>query len=257
MSKNAKIAIIVAVVALIALIVVLSSTVFVVKKAEIVWYKDVSQNLSQIDNDTILEKSGVQSQSVFFLDRDKAIQSLELSYPEIRVINIEVVWPNTLKIHAVEREPVYCLRVSDDKYAIVDEYFKVLSVEDSFDNTQTNATLIDTDATQNLNVVRGDDINIFGATVWSDIYYAFAEMERDIVDFHAIVKTAQLSETTMTIFTHQGTKIILDKPFANTRAKMRAGLGVFDTLTTDDYPGSVIQVFVNNDNELEARYYTE
>lgn len=66
MTKNIKITIIVAVVALITLIIVLSSTVFCVKQAEIVWYKEPSAALGQVSNEVLLEKSEVASQSVFF-----------------------------------------------------------------------------------------------------------------------------------------------------------------------------------------------
>ncbi len=254
MTKNAKIAIIVAVVAFIALIVVLCSTIFSVKKAELVWYKEPNLALSQIDNNMILEKSEVKAQSVFFLDRNKAIASLEESYPEMRVIDIEVIWPNTMKVHATMREAVYALPVKNG-FAIIDEYFKVLEVKSEYDSTKSNAVLLNNDSAKNLEVEKGDTIDLFGAPVLADIYYSFIEMERSLVDFRAIVKGVSLENTTLTISTHQGTIIKLDKPFANTRAKMRLALGVFDTLTTEDYADGVVEVFVNDDNELEARFY--
>lgn len=257
MTKNAKIAIIVSIIALIALIVVLSSTVFSVQKAEVVWYKEPSSTLSAIDDETVLAKSNVKSQSVFFLDRNKAITSLEDSFPELRVIDIEVAWPNVMKIHAIEREAVYVLPVKDGKFAVVDEYFKVLDVINSFDSTKTNAVLLTDETVKQLSVSKGYNINIFGKGVFRDTYYAFIELSRDITDFRAIAKSVSVSETTLIITTHQGTTIKIDKPFANTRVKVRMAINTFDKLTTEDYPNSVIYVFVNDDNQLVSRYYTE
>lgn len=175
----------------------------------------------------------------------------------MRVIGIEVTWPNAIKVHATMREPVYCMRVKDNKYAILDEYFKVLDVLSVYDNDKTNAVYIDTDAAAELDVKKGDNISIFGARVWYDVYCAFVELERDLVDFRGIIKATKLENETMTIITHMGTTLKLDKPFANTRAKMRTAVQVFNTLTTQDYAGSVIEVFVNSSNDLESRWYKE
>lgn len=257
MSKNGKIAIIVSVVGFIALIVVLASAVFCVKKVELVWYKTPSSDTSAISQEQFLEKSGVANSSVFLLDREKAVANIESAYPNVRVINIEVVWPNVMKIHAVEREAVYVLPIKSGKFAIIDEYFKVLDVVDSFTSTKTNAVLINTDATSDLEVEQGDTISIFGQTVWSNVYYAFLELERNLIDFRAIISNATLNETTLTINTHMGVTIKLDRPFANTRAKTRMALKTFDLMTTEDYANKVIEVFVNDDNELESRIYNK
>lgn len=257
MSKNCKIAIIVSIIALIALIVVLASAVFCVKKVDIVWYKTPSESMNAVTNEQFLEKSGVANSSVFLLDREKATANIEAAYPDVRVINIEVIWPNVMKIHAAEREKVYALPIKNGKFAIVDEYFKVLEVADTFTSTKTNAILINTDATKDLSAKRADTINIFGMSVWNNIYNAFLELERDLIDFRAIVANTTLTETSMTINTHMGVTIKLDKPFANTRAKMRMALKTFDLMTTEDYPDSIVEVFINEDGELTSRVYRE
>lgn len=252
MSKNSRIAIIVAVIAFIAVIVVLASAVFCVKKVEIVWYKTPSSATATITETQLLEKSGVKNKSVFLLDREKAINNIEKSFPDVRVVNIEVVWPNVMKIHAVEREAVFALPIKNGQFAIVDEYFQVLEVVDSFTSTKTNAVLINTTATAELEVKKSDKISLFGQSVWANIYNAFLELKRDIIAFRATISNATLTESTLTINTHQGVTIKLDKPFANTRPKMRMALKTFDFLTTENYPNSVISVFVNNNGEIES-----
>ncbi len=255
MSKNGKIAIIVSVLVFVAVVVVLASAVFCVKKVEIVWYKTPTTTTASITQEQFLEKSGVANSSVFLLDREKAVKNIESTYPDVRVISLEVLWPNVMKIHAVEREEVYALPIKNGKFALVDEYFKVLDVVDTFTSTKTNAILINTTATSELEVKRADEISMFGQSVWSNIYNAFLELERNIIDFRAIISNATLSESTLTINTHMGVTIKLDKPFANTRPKMRLALKVFDLMTTEDYANKVIEVFVNDNNELESRIY--
>jgi len=255
LSKNCRIAIIVAIIAFVALLVVLASTIFCVKQVQIVWYKTPSDTLSAIKDSDFLEKSGVENCSVFLLDRERAVNTLENTYPDVRIINVEVVYPNILKVHAVEREKVYAIKVKDNKFAIVDEYFKVLEVVDSFDSTKSNAVYINTDLAQDLAVKRADSINILGKTVWNNIYNAFLELERDLNEFRAIVADGELTEDSLTINTHQGVVIELEKPFSNTRAKMRLALNTFDLMTITDYPNSVISVFVNDKGKLESRIY--
>lgn len=257
MSKNGKIAVIVSVLAFIAIIVVLASAVFCVKKTEVVWYKTPSTTLASVSNELLLEKSGVGNQSVFLLDREKAVSNIETAFPDVRVINVEVVWPNVMKVHAAEREQVYAVPIKNGKFALVDEYFKVLQVVDSFTSTKTNAILVNTDAVKDMEYKRADTINLFGKSVWLNIYNAFLELERDLVDFRAIISNVTLTEATLTINTHMGVTIKLEKPFANTRAKMRLALKTFDYLTTEDYPNCVVEVLVNEDGELISRVYSE
>lgn len=257
MSKNSKIAVILAVLAFVALIVVLASAVFCVKKVQLVWYKTPSTTLSAVSDAQFLEKSGVVNKSVFLLDRDSAICNIEASFPDVRVINLEVVWPNVIKLHLAERESVYAVPIKNGKFAIVDEYFKVLEVVDNFTSTKTNAVLINTEAASNLDVQRADNINVFGKTVWLNIYNAFLELERDLVDFRAIVSNVTLTENSLNVYTHMGTTFKIEKPFANTRSKMRLAIKTFDLLTTEDYPDCVIEVLVNNEDELVSRVYKE
>ncbi len=257
MSKNGKIAVIVSVLAFVALIVVLASAVFCVKKAEVVWYKTPSTALASVSNGQLLEKSGVTNQSVFLLDREKAVANIETAFPDVRVINVEVVWPNVMKVHATEREQVYAVPIKNGKFALVDEYFKVLEVVDSFTSTKTNAVLVNTDAVKDMDFARADTINLFGKIVWLNIYNAFLELERDLIDFRAIISNVTLTETTLTLNTHMGVTVKLEKPFANTRAKMRMALKTFDYLTTEDYPNCVVEVLVNNNGELVSRVYDE
>ena len=257
MSKNAKIAVVVSVLAVIVLIVVLSSTIFSVHRDNLIWYNTPTGTLASLTNETALSTSEADSQSVFLLDREKITQNLEKEYPYLRVISLEVVWPNNLNIHVMQRQEVYAVPISNNRYAITDEYFKVLDIVNTFNSTNTNAILINTDECLNTNAQIADTLDIFGDAVYFNIYNAFLQFGRTLADMRAIIASCELTETTLTIHTHFDSLIKLDKPFANTDTKMRLAIKTFDAFTTEDYKNSVIEVFTNNNNEPEARYYWE
>ncbi len=255
MTKNAKIAVIVSILSVIVLIVVLCSTVFSIQNAQLIWYSERTSTLQTLNNETALKATNAQSKSVFLLDKEKAINNIQKKYPTLRVIKLEVAFPNILKIHATERQEVYALPISNNKYAITDEYFSVINIVNSFSSINTNAILINTDAFLNLSPQKSDVIDIFGDKVYKDIYTAFQELSKNLADFRAIIASATLTDSTLTLKTHQGTTLKLDKPFANTTAKMRLAIKTFDLLSAEDYPNSTIEVFVNNQNKLESRFY--
>ncbi|MBO5103028.1 MAG: hypothetical protein J6C13_02940 [Clostridia bacterium] len=257
MSKNAKIAVIVSVLAVIVLLVVLSSTVFSVRKANLVWYNTPTGTLANLSNNMVLKSSKLEANSVFLLDKNKAIENLEEKYPDMRIIDIEICWPNEVKIHAIQRQEVYAIRVANGRIAIMDEYFKVLNVVSAFSSTKTNAILLNTNEYENKYVSKADQVDIFGSKVYTDIYTAFMELGRNLADMRAIIANAEITETTLTLNTHFNSKILLAQPFANTTAKMRLALKTFDMCTAEDYKNSTIQVFVNNRDLLESRFIKE
>ena len=79
---------------------------------------------------------------VFFQNKQAYIDNMEKANPYLKIINIETVFPNKFIIRCVDREELFAIKVSDQKYFIVDEDFKVLNVATTFDNNQTNAILL-------------------------------------------------------------------------------------------------------------------
>ena len=255
MTKNAKIAIIVSVLAVITLLVVLSSTVFAVSSARIIWYNTPTGTLASLTNEKVLENSKISGQSVFILDRKKAINSLESKYPRMRVIDIEVTWPNNINVHAIERQEVYAIKLNDSKYAITDEYFKILEIRNNYLSTQTNPILVESDDIIDNNYKLNDIIEFKYNETFINIYNAFIQLEQDLTDMRALCANLNYTNSKVTINTHFGVTIILDNPTINTSAKMRLAIKTFALLGTEDYGKGTIEIFVNNDNKLESRYY--
>ena len=253
-TKNAKIAVVVVVLAVIALIVVLCSTVFAVNSARLIWYNSPTGTLERLDSETALDNSGMKGASVFLLDKDKAIENLEDRYTNLRVLDIEVVWPNIVNIHAVERQEVFAVLLENGNYAITDEYLKVLDVVSNFTSTNTNPVVLEI-ANLSGEYQKGDTINFDFTQTFIDIYNAFYSINRDLTDMRAIFKSMEYTNAKATIMTHFGVTIIIDNPTQNTLYKTIMAIRTFDTLETENYGGGTIEVFVNADNKLESRYY--
>lgn len=254
MRKSAKIAVAVSVLAVITLIIVLSSTIFAVGSARLIWYNIPTGSLASLKNETVLENSGAERNSVFMLDKKQTIKNIESKYPRLRVIKLEVGFPNVLNIHAIERQEMYAVSLPNGNYAITDEYLRVLEVASSYSSTNTNCAVLNIN---NLgkNYVKGDDVVVQYPQVFIDIYNAFVALGQSVTEFKALISGLDYTNSQLKISTHFGVNIILDNPTKNTEAKMRMAIRTFECLSTEDYGRGTIEVFVNNNNELEARYY--
>lgn len=255
MTKNAKIAVVVSILAVITLLVVVSSTIFALESARVIWYNTPSSALASISSETMLENTGVRGQSVFILDKKRAKENLEKKYPKMRVIDLEVAWPNIVNIHAIERQQVYAIKLSETKFAIVDEYFKILELKSTFSSTQTNEILTEIKDLEDKNYKLGDTISFAHTDTFVGIYNAFTELSRNLTDMKALFSSISYTNSKVTISTHFGVTIVLDNPTKNTSAKTRMAIKTFDLLATEDYGHGTIEVFVNSENTLESRYY--
>ncbi len=255
MTKSAKIAVVVSILAVITLLIVVSSTIFALESARVIWYNTPNNTLASISSETMLENTGVRGQSVFVLDKKRAKENLEKKYPKMRVIDLEVAWPNIINIHAIERQQVYAVKLSDTKFAIVDEYLKILDIKNSFSSTQTNEILTEIKDLEDKNYKIGDTIAFEYGDTFVNMYDAFTELSRNLTDMKALFSGISYTNSKVTINTHFGVTIILDNPTINTSAKTRMAIKTFDLLSTEDYGHGTIEVFVNSDNTIESRYY--
>ena len=132
MSKAIKVCII-SISTLVLILVLLLTLVFTIK--------DVKANLlitsasNTLTNESVMTELKSQdvlpyNQSVFFLNRNKVTADIEKTIPKIKVVNLEITFPNAININYTERVPVFAVKISNStySYAIVDEDFKVISL---------------------------------------------------------------------------------------------------------------------------------
>ena len=91
---------------------------------------------------------------VFFQNKQQYINNLEKANPYLKVIGIQTKFPGSMVVKCVDREDTFAIKISDQKYFIVDEDLKVLSAGNTYLNNQTNPivlggefSVLNTDAT--------------------------------------------------------------------------------------------------------------
>ena len=134
-TKTSVLTVVLVLMAFIVAIVVLCSTVFCVSSIKVVWHTSTIALTGQDDN--MIQKSGLTTgQSVFLVGKDESVQKLESSYPYVKVLGIETVFPSTLNIHLQEREILYVIQISSSSYAFVDQDFKVLEIKNGYEDRE-------------------------------------------------------------------------------------------------------------------------
>ena len=123
--KNKRLIIILSVFAFLVLIAVLCSTVFTVRKVSLNW---LTTKVNIEENDDTFIADIEKGESVFLVDKKAIIDKLESKYPYLKVVSVEVKFPNKLVVHTAERQELYSLKIKDDKHAIIDSDCKVLRI---------------------------------------------------------------------------------------------------------------------------------
>jgi len=134
--KNKRLIIILSVFASLVLIAILCSTLFTVKNVSLNW---LTTRVIFQESDSQVAANVQRGESVFLVDKQSIVAKLESEYPYLKVVSVEIKFPNKLVIHTAERQELFSLKLRDNKHAIIDGDCKVLGfVTDS----QLDAKLI-------------------------------------------------------------------------------------------------------------------
>lgn len=142
MKTKRRIILIVVLLVIVGLIII-TSTVFSLKNIEVVFYDindvPITDNsklnyFKEEDFDNIIDSAELKKgTSVFLINKQKHIDKLEANNPYIKIINIEIKFPNRVVIKAVEREEIYAIPATNG-YAICDGELKILRYSETIDN---------------------------------------------------------------------------------------------------------------------------
>lgn len=124
---------------LIAVIAILSFTLFSLKSVS-VDFRTSMEGLS-ISSEEIIEAGQFNNTSVFFQKKSKNKENIEKTYPYIKVINIETVFPASFVVHVAVRQEVYAIE-QNEKVFYLDETLKVLKEVDDFSLSQDKPILL-------------------------------------------------------------------------------------------------------------------
>lgn len=168
--------------------VVTCAFVFRVKNIEINFlvastrYSD-SQSVDSIINACEIKKGN----SVFLLKKEKVSNKLEEDYPYLDIINIEVIFPNTVRIHSVERIECYAIKLTNNSYAICDKQMKVLR----FSNSAEDMVLVK-DGFNSAEI--GDYISYNNSSYYTSLIEEFEKFNQNSTSVKFILKDIELLE---------------------------------------------------------------
>ena len=128
MNNKKKIIISGVIILLLVLFVLCVFVLVAIKDVKINFYKTSTLNEDEII--TKLEKEEVipYGVSAFFVNKQVVASNIEYTIPRLKVINVELVFPSTIKINCLERQNLFAIKSKseEDKVTLLDNEFKVL-----------------------------------------------------------------------------------------------------------------------------------
>lgn len=176
------------------LLVVLNFTLFSLNSVSISFHNATSLYADTTTQNSIVETGEFENEnSVFFVDKQSHIDKIEKQYPFIKVINIEVQFPNNLIIHCIEREPLFAVQTTNN-ILICDKEFKILEIEETttYESTQNNCILIEGLNIENA-LTAGDFIITDETPLLKLISPAFELNNRNILEQQALIKKIEVT----------------------------------------------------------------
>ena len=173
----------------VGILIVLSFTVFSLKKVELNFKTSHSQ-ISVTEEEIVDGGDFGYGQSVFFHNKKQYIEKIESIDPYIQVINIETVFPSTFVVHIAQRQEVYSIKI-DDKYFIVDQNLKILKIESDFVSSQSNSMLLEGIEILEKDYKVGDYIE---SNNYLDTYSAFFACNRTLAEQKSLIESIQFEE---------------------------------------------------------------
>ena len=180
--------------AIIVLAVTLLFTLFGLKldKVNLQVHNDYSAFMTEQYKDEVIQTSILkQNQSVFFINKTQVMAELEQEFPNMKVINIETVFPNSLLIHIAKREELFAIKSQNtESYFVVDGDLKVLSIlpQASYESDANNAILLSGITITTPSVVAGDFLSFENDALIKNLAKAFLVNNLDVVEQKALLK---------------------------------------------------------------------
>lgn len=215
-----------------------------------------------------------EKQSVFFMNKKKLKTELERNNPYIEIINIETIFPSTIVVHAMEREPVYAFEYGH-AYLLTDAKLKVLSVISSpegyvlMENRIGNQPafpigsgvkegnfLIEEDFIDRIlyqNILGLKNVFLSNSRGPGEIRSTFTciafELKAIAIDIDQNVIQERIC---LSLTDANGFNIIVFNIFDDLTGKMQFTFSILSELTPDEYAGNYLFTYRHNDGKFTA-----
>ncbi|MGN0795567.1 MAG: FtsQ-type POTRA domain-containing protein [Christensenellales bacterium] len=112
--------------AIIALTLILCATVFLLRDIEVGYA--VKGEEAIVSSEEIISASGLKlNKNVLFISEKQIVSNIQTKYPQVKVINVERVFPNKVIIYVTVRVPVVAVSVGDS-FALLDREMFVTDI---------------------------------------------------------------------------------------------------------------------------------
>ena len=249
--KTKRLAIILSIFAALVVVVVLCSTVFTIARVELRFY-NTPIKLNTLSATEVAKKGEFNyHESVFVANKKLYTKNLEKTIPYIKVLQIETVFPNGMRVCAIERSEVFAIE-KQSGYVICDSDFKVLNFGvGSYTSSWSNPILI-TGLAQPLadEYTSGrfiDKSAVAGMDKFALLENAFYMHGLDLPDLLALVRSVSIAGSNLVLATHDGVQILLHEAGSRLDAKVALALGVLERLSSPERVTGQIVVFTDAD----------
>lgn len=230
--KNKRLAIFLIIFVFLAVFVVLSSTIFSLRKVEVRFMS--STNVLTNTEEAMIESGQFRyGENMFLLSKRTYTSNLEKNNPYLKVVNLETIFPNKLIINAVERNECYVIKLSNNKYAVVDEEMKVLKILDVYQNTNSNAIQVFNSGLAEQSVEAGDFFTLED-DYFKVLFDSFREWKISYADVKAKITSIELNyqkEDQLLIVMRSGVKILVQKSKHQLSDKLNLAFSFYDQTT--------------------------
>lgn len=242
----------------ITLIAILFSVVFCLRQQSVT-FLDENIAYSEVE---ILSSAGLKNgESIFMIDKDKAIANIESIYPDLKVVQISTTSLTKIDIRVKKRHELFYIQ-SENKYYTLDQDLKVLDI------LSNEPSLIKIDLEYSKVQKKGDFILIDKANITADLFVAvyttmlesegadaYIEMTDKIekISFD-IAHTLSGEYDRIIIALKSGIQFDIGRPNENLQHKINV---CYQTMITDDVNDSsgVIRVYYDADGTEHFGYF--
>ncbi len=232
--KNKRLIILLSIFAFLVLIAVLCSTVFTVKKVQVNW---LTTKAIFTESDETIIKDVKKGESVFLVDKTSIKEKLEADFPYLKVVGLEIKFPNKLVVHTAERQELYSIKVRDNLHYILDGDCKVLrsSSDANLGGTVAVEVVNYTFPSGSFEVSKVANLGYVG-TVLNSLTTGLLASGYESIDIKNNLKSVKIDVTGYNEnleFVMRGVTIKVNKITSQLLDKIKYAIGIFDTQLTN------------------------
>ena len=253
--KNKSLIILISILFFIVLVIVLGSTVFSVKEVSLNFMSE-KVNVHDTDEEIIQNSELKVTGSIFLVNKTQIKETIQKTYPYIRVINVESVFPDKIIINVAEREKFYAVR-TETGFAICDEKLGIIDFTSTYSSTSSNAILLE-GVNVNSDLVLGMEIDTDELEIIEKISYSLREWELNtniILGNISAITINHLKPNQIMFSFFSGTTILIENANSNLSNKMNYALSYYDN-NYEASQGGTIKVFDTEEN-TKLIYYKD